>query len=109
MYYELYIWPDMFTDHIVWEELLFLCLQHGLRHCAFVESEAEESGSCLSDDDDDENNSDLDNYDSSFVSDSGNQTYTDIQAKFLHSVIRYVRQFSTTLLLFFHWLHIGAM
>lgn len=73
-----------------------------------MESEAEESGSCLSDDDD-ENNSDLDNYDSSFVNDSVNQTYTDIQAKFLHSVIRYVRQLSTTLLLFFHWLHIGAM
>jgi len=73
-----------------------------------VESEAEESGSCLSDDDD-ENNSDLDNYDSSFVNDSGNQTYTDIQAKFLHSVIRYVHHFSTTLLLFFHWLHIGAL
>jgi len=85
-------------------------LQHGLRHCAFVESEAEESGSCLSDDDDDdENNIELDNYDSSFVNDSGNQTYTDIQAKFLHSVIRYVRQFSTTLLLFFYWLHIGSM
>lgn len=74
-----------------------------------MESEAEESGSCLSDDDDDENNSDLDNYDSSFLNDSGNQTYTDIQAKFLHSVIRYVRQFSATLLLFFHLLHIGAM
>jgi hypothetical protein len=83
-------------------------LQHGLRHCAFVESEAEESGSCLSDDDD-ENKSDLDNYDSSFVNDSGNQTYTDIQAKFLHSVIRYVRYFSVTLLLFLCWLHIGAM
>lgn len=73
-----------------------------------MESEAEESGSCISEDDD-ENNSDLDNYDSSFVNDSGNQTYTDIQVKFLHSVIRYVRQFSTTLLLFFHWLRIGAM
>ena len=75
-----------------------------------MESEAEESGSCLSaDDDDDEDNSDLDNYDSSFVNDSFNQTYTDIQAKFLHSVIRYVHQFSTTLLLFFHLLHIDAM
>lgn len=74
-----------------------------------MESEAEESGSCLSDDDDDENNSDLDNYDSSFVNDCGNQTYTDIQAKFLHSVIRYVCQFSATLLLFFHWLNVGAM
>jgi hypothetical protein len=73
-----------------------------------VESEAEESGSCLSDDEE-ENNSDLDNYDSSFVNDSVNQTYTDIQAKFLHSVIRYVCQFLTTLLLFFHLLHIGVM
>jgi hypothetical protein len=72
-----------------------------------VESEAEESGSCLSDDD--ENNSDLDNYDSSFVNDSGNQTYTDIQAKFLHSVIQYVCQFLTTFLLFFHFLQIGSM
>lgn len=75
-----------------------------------MESEAEESGSCLSDDGgDDENNSDLDNYDSSFVNDSGNQTYTDIQAKFLHSVIQYVCQFLTTLLLFFHFVAYGVM
>jgi hypothetical protein len=95
----------MFTLPYSLRRSVFLCLQH----CAFVESEAEESGSCLSDDDDEENNSDLDNYDSSFVNDSVNQTYTDIQAKFLHSVIWYVRQFLTTLLLFFHLLHIGAM
>ncbi|XP_023703556.1 uncharacterized protein LOC111862417 isoform X3 [Cryptotermes secundus] len=61
--------------------------KHGLPHCAFVESEAEESGSCLSSFDD-EDTSGLDNYDSSFVSDSGDQTHTDIQAKFLHSLIR---------------------
>jgi hypothetical protein len=73
-------------------------LQHGLPRCAFVESEAEESGSCPSSSDD-EDTSGLDNYDSSFVSDSGDQTHTDIQAKFLHSLIRYVCQLLTILLL----------
>lgn len=75
-----------------------------------MESEAEESGSCPSDDDDDDGDkSDLDNYDSSFVNDCGNQTYTDIQAIYLHSVIQYVCQFLTTFLLLFHFLHVGSL
>jgi hypothetical protein len=94
----------------------FYFLQHSLPRCIFVESEAEESGSCPSSSD--ENISGLDNYDSSFVSDSGNQTHTDIQAKFLHSIIRYVLLLAdsinplTTLLLSFHLLHhlcVGVM
>jgi hypothetical protein len=74
-------------------------LQRSLRRCIFVESEAEESGSCCSSSDD-EDTSGLDNYDSSFISDSGNQTHTDIQAKFLHSIIRYATSIDpiTTLL-----------
>jgi hypothetical protein len=70
-------------------------LQRGLPRCAFVESEAEESGSCSSSDNDD--TSGLDDYDSSFVSDSGDNTHTDIQAKFLHSLIRYVCHLLTKL------------
>jgi hypothetical protein len=76
---------------------IFLFLQRGLPRCAFVESEAEESGSCSSSCDED--TSGLDNYDSSFVSESGDNTHTDIQAKFLNSLIRYVCQLLTKLCL----------
>ena len=52
-----------------------------------MESEAEESGLCPSSSDE-EDTSGLDDYDSSFVSESGSQTHAeDIQAKFLNSVI----------------------
>jgi hypothetical protein len=70
-------------------------LQRGLPRCGFVETEAEQSGSCSSSDDED--TSGLDDYDSSFVSDSGDNTHTDIQAKFLQSLIRYVCQLLTKL------------
>ncbi|XP_069691235.1 Fanconi anemia group M protein isoform X2 [Periplaneta americana] len=54
----------------------------------FLNTEAEESDDCPCPSPSDDDMSDLDKYDSSFVSDSGNQTHTDIQAKFLHSLIR---------------------
>ncbi|PSN54642.1 hypothetical protein C0J52_01093 [Blattella germanica] len=57
------------------------------QRCPFVESEAEESDNCPASSDG-ENTSGLDEYDSSFVSESGTQTHTDIQAKFLNSMIR---------------------
>ncbi|KDR10200.1 hypothetical protein L798_15613 [Zootermopsis nevadensis] len=62
--------------------------KHSLPQCIFVEREAEESGSCPSSSFNEEDISGFDDYDSSFVSESGNQTHTDIQAKFLHSIIR---------------------
>ena len=53
-----------------------------------MEIEAEESGVCPSSSDG-ENTSGLDDYDSSFVSESGTQAHAeDIQAKFLNSLIR---------------------